>query len=479
MRRVHTAVLLGAACLLGGCVVGPNYKRPELTPPPLVRGQQGAAEQASLADLPWWDLFQDETLQGLIRAALSGNNDLRVAAARVEQARQFAAQARAGYLPQVGGEIGLSGGRNESLGSPANSEGKQRGTVAVLVSAAWEADVWGRIRRSNDLALARYLQTEQARRGVLLSVVSAVAASYFELLALDLQLEIAHRNVKAFGETLGLFEDRLRGGKASRLETARARAAMETTAATVPELERQIALQENTLCLLLGTAPGPIARNRKLLEQTVPPDVPAGLPSTLLERRPDVLVAESAVRSANAAVGIAAAAFFPKIGLTALLGRASTPLAYIVAGQANLWSAAAIATGPIYTGGALRAQKKAAIAYWEQTRIEYERTVLAAFRDASNALITREKLEAVRTRQQEVIRALREAIEVAQQRYSAGKSSYFEVLDAQQQLFPAETALARTERDRRLALVALYQALGGGWKLTDAEWNGPAGTAKP
>jgi multidrug efflux system outer membrane protein len=476
MRLSLLAVVLPAACLLSGCLVGPNYKRPDVPAPPSYRGQQGAADAASIADLPWWEVFRDETLRALVRAAIANNYDLRVAAARVEQARQAVVQAHSEYLPSVGYEAGLSGGKNESLGNVAPSGGRRQGTVAAGIAAAWEADVWGRIRRSNEYALARFLGTEQARRGVLLSVVSTVASAYFELLDLDLRLEIAHRNLRAFEETRNLFEERLRGGKASRLETARAEGAVAITAATIPDLERQIAIQENQIRILLGAAPAAIPRKGTLLEQNILPDVPAGLPSTLLKRRPDVLAAEAAVRAANAQIGIATAAYFPQIGLTALLGRASSPLDDFVSGKSNVWSVAATTAGPIYTGRSLRARKRQAIAFWEETRIEYEQTVLGAFRDVSNALIAREKLESVRALQFEAVKAYQEAVAVAQLRYSAGKSSYFEVLDAQQQLFPAENALALTERDRRLVIVQLYEALGGGWKLPEAAWPGPGPT---
>ncbi|MFN7995472.1 MAG: efflux transporter outer membrane subunit [Bryobacteraceae bacterium] len=472
MRRLLLSLLAGAALFLDGCVVGPNYKRPPANSPPLYRGQP-AEEQSSFADLPWWEVFRDETLRGLIQSAIANNHDLRVAVARVEQARQFTVQARAEYLPGVGYTVGASVGRNESLGSLAPSGGMRRGAVAVALGATWEADVWGRIRRSNEVALARYLQTEEARRGVILSLMSNVARAYFELLDLDLRLDIARRNVQAFEGTLNLFQERLDAGKASRLETARARAAVATTSSTIPELERQIAVQENEIQILLGSLPGPIVRHGTLLEQTIPPDVPAGLPSTLLERRPDILASESAVKAANAQIGIATAAFFPKIGLTALLGEASSPLDELTTGRATVWSLAGTALGPIYTGRSLRARQREAIAFWEETRIQYEQTALGAFRDVSNALVTRQKLEAERNRLADAVTAYQEAVDVAQQRYSAGKSSYFEVLDAQQQLFPAQVALALIERDRRVVLVQLYQALGGGWKLKDAEWTGP------
>jgi multidrug efflux system outer membrane protein len=473
MRRLYPSVVLAAGCFLGGCVVGPQYKRPAVTPPLVFRGQDGEAQQASIADLPWWELFKDEALHGLIKSAIANNNDLRVAVARVEQARQAAVQAHSEYLPTVGYQVAISGGKNESLGNPIAAGGRQQGTAAIGLAAAWEADVWGRIRRSNEFALARYLQTEHARRGVLLSLVSGLARAYFGLLELDLRLEIAHRNVAAFEDSLKLFQARLEAGTASRLETARARAAVEITAANIPELERRIAIQENEIRILLGSVPGPITRRGTLLQQTLPPDVPAGLPSSLLERRPDILEAESGVRAANAQIGIATAAFFPKIGLTAVLGQVSSPLEDFVSGRASVWGLAASAAGPIYTGRFLRSRKREAIAAWEESRIQYEQAVLGAFRDVSNALITREKLDAVRTHQMEAVKSYEEAVAVALQRYNAGKSGYLEVLDAQLLLFPAENALAQTELDRRLALVQLYQALGGGWNLADAGWSGP------
>jgi multidrug efflux system outer membrane protein len=444
-----------------------------VTAPAVSRGQ-ATAEAASLADLPWWEIFQDETLRGLVKTALVNNNDLRIAVKRVEQARQLTVQAHAEYMPNVGYEAGISGGKNESLGAPAPSGGLQRGTFAVGLAASWEADVWGRIRRLNEYALANYLASEQGRRGVLLSLVSSVAQAYFELLELDLRLEIAHRGVQAFEGSRKIFQERLEGGTASRLETARAEGALAATAATIPELERQIAIQENEIQLLLGASPGAIAHHGTLLEQTIPPQVPAGLPSELLERRPDVLQAELAVRAANAQIGIATAAFFPKIGLTTLLGRSSSPLEDFTSGRMNVWSVAANLAGPIYAGRGLRAQKRQAVAAWEQARIEYEQAALGAFRDVSNALITREKLEAVRDRQVEAVKAFQTAVEVSQQRYLAGKSGYFEVLEAQQQLVPAEDALAQTELERRLVIVQLYHALGGGWHLSDADWGGPA-----
>jgi outer membrane protein, multidrug efflux system len=468
--------VLGALALLSGCLVGPKYQRPAVSTPPSFRGQT-AAESASIADVPWWGVFRDETLQGLIRTAVANNRDLRVAAARVEQARQLAALAHSDLFPAVIYQGGVSEGRNESLGNPFVGSGAQQGSLMGLVQATWEVDLWGRIRRSNEYAVAVYLESEQGRRGVLLSLVGSVAQAYFELLDLDLRLDIAKRGVESFQGSLNIFQQRLDGGTASRLETSRARAAVAETAATIPDLERQIALKENEIGVLLGSLPGPIARKGSLLEQTLPPEVPAGVPSTLLERRPDVLQAELAVRAANARIGVATADFFPRIGLTALLGRISSPLEDLTSGRASAWSMAAGLGGPVWEGWGLRAQKRQAVAAWQEARSAYEQAALNAFRDVSNALVAREKLEAVRARQMEAVSAYQEAAEVSQQRYTAGKSSYFEVLEAQQELFPAENALARTELDRRLVIIQLYEALGGGWNLQNAQWGQPPASA--
>lgn len=471
-RRILFGAVLMTVALLSGCLVGPHYQRPAVSTPANFRGQD-AATSDSIADLPWWNLFADQTLQSLIHTAVVNNHDLRAAAARVEQARELAAESHAQYLPQIGYEAGLSEGKNESLGTAASSSGVSRGTVVGLLQASWEADVWGRIRRSNEYALAIYLGTEQGRRGVLLSLVSSVAQAYLELQESDLRLNIARANVASFQASLDIFQARLDGGTASRLETSRAQGALSSVAANIPDLERQIAIQENELRVLLGSTPGPIPRQGTLLEQTLPPAVPAGLPSSLLERRPDVLEAEMNVRAANAQIGIAAADFFPRIGLTALLGRGSTPLAALVLGETNIWSTAAVLTGPLYEGGALRARKREAVAFWEETRNQYEQVALGAFRDVSNALVTREKLELVREQEINAVNAYQDAVTVSIQRYGAGKSSYYEVLEAQQELYPAQNALAQTELDRRLAIVQLYQALGGGWKVPDAQWGGP------
>ena len=459
--------------LLVGCAVGPNYQRPKVNVPTEYRSAEGSGQQASVADLPWWEVFKDDRLKSLVQTALTNNYDLQIAVTRVEQSRQIAAQARAQYFPFLNYSAGASDGKNEFAGAIVPNGGQERGTFVAVATAAWEADVWGRLRRENESARAQYLATEEARRGVMLSLVSDVAQAYFELLELDLQLQIAKQTTDSFTQTLKLFTQRLEGGVASKLDTSRAAAALATAAASIPELERQIAIKENQISILLGDNPKPIPHTAQLLEQVVPPDIPVGLPSELLERRPDILTAEQQLRSANAQVGVAVANFFPRIGLTALFGRASSPLDSLSSGKDTVWSVAGNVAGPLYQGGALRAQKRQSVAFWEQAKLQYEQTAQVAFQDVSNALVSREKFEAIRDEEKQAVQAYQESVKVSFQRYVAGKASYFEVLDAQLQLYPAENALAFTELNRRTVIVQLYRALGGGWNLKDPDWIGP------
>jgi outer membrane protein, multidrug efflux system len=471
LRSPLLAIFLSATLLFSGCAVGPNYVRPKVNVPADFRGAEGAAQQASYADLPWWEIFKDEQLKSLIDTALANNYDLNIAVSRVEQSRQLLALAHSQYLPAVSYNVGASDGKNEFLGTVAPGSVSTKGAFLAAGSAAWEADIWGRIRRLNESARAQYLSTEEARRGVMLTLVSNVAQAYFQLLGLELQLQIAKETTASFTDTLKLFTQRYEGGVASKLDTSRAEAAQATSAANIPEFERQIALQENVISVLLGSNPHPIVHTAQLLEEIVPPDIPVGLPSALLERRPDVLSAEQQVRAANAQVGVAIANFFPQLGLTALLGQASTPLSQITAGSGNVWSIAGNLAGPIYTGGALTAQKRQAIAAWEQAKLQYEETALNAFTDVSNALISRQKFDAIRIEQARSVAAYQESVTVSLQRYTAGRASYYEVLEAQQQLYPQQSLLAQTELNRRLVVVQLYLALGGGWNLTDSDWQ--------
>ncbi len=470
--QVKTVVVVLLTTMLSGCLVGPNYKRAPVNAPVAFRGAEGAAQQASLADLPWWEVFRDDTLKNLVQTALTNNYDLKVAVTRIEQARQVAAQARAQFYPQLNYNGTLGGGKNEFAGGIAPNGGTTQSSFWAAVSASWELDVWGRIRRQTEAANAQYLSTEQGKRGVMLTLVSDVSQAYFELLGLQLQLQIAKETAFTFGETLKLFTERLEGGVASKLQTSAAAADQANAAAQIPQIELQIALKENQINVLLGQNPNGIATTAKLLDEIVPPEVPAGLPSALLERRPDILSAEQQVAAANAQVGVAIANFFPQIGLTTFLGRGSAPLTELASGQATTWSAAANLAGPIFRGGALKAQKLQAIAFWEETKLQYQQSALNAFQDVSNALISRTKYDEIRVDQQRAVANYQEAVRIAILRYNAGKASYYEVLQQQQLLYPAQNSLAITETNRRVVIVQLYKALGGGWNLTDPQWMG-------
>ena len=468
--------LLFTILFLAGCAVGPNYHRPAANAPEHFRGAPATAATNSLADLPWWEVFRDPTLQDLIRSALTNNYDLRIVVARVEQSRAIAAQARAGFFPQLGYQGQVGRGKNALAGSAFPNGGQTSDIFLVAGSASWEIDLWGRIRRLNEAGRAQFLASQEARRDVLITVISEVAQAYFQLLALDRQMAIANHTTNSFGESLRIFTERLQGGVVSRLETSRAEAALASTAATVPELEREIIFAENQINVLLGRNPGPVPRSQTLLEEQLPPEVPAGLPSSLLERRPDIRQAEQLLRSANAQVGVAVASFFPQLSLTALLGQVSPELSTFTAGSATAWSVAANLTGPLFQGGRLAAQYRQAQAAREESSLRYQVTVLNALQEVSNHLTSVEKLAAVRVQQARAVQANEVAVEVSLQRYVAGRAGYFELLEAQQQLFPAENSLVQTQYNQFLAIIQLYRALGGGWSAVEA--GPPAGAAK-
>ena len=481
IERLPILALVPLVLLLPACTVGPNYRRPTVNAPGVFRGAPAAARQESLADLPWWNIFKDETLTRLVRTSLANNYDSAAAVARVEQARQVAAEARSLYFPAIGYSSILSYGHNQFVNSPASNSPGAQGFFLGIARAAWEADVWGRIRRTNEAARAQFLATEEARRGVMLTLVSDVSQAYFELLGLRYSLEIARETTASYTATLKLFTERFQGGLGNELQTSRAAADEAAAAATIPDLERLIALKENQISLLLGRNPGPIETKLKLLQEALPPGVPAGLPSALLERRPDVLAAAQELRAANARIGVARAAYFPAIGLTTFFGKLSTPLADLTSGNTNAWSLAASVSGPIFQGGALKARRRQAVADWEQTRAQYMQTALSAFRDVSDALVSREKYDAMRSEAIRAVESNERAVRLAQMRYLEGLSSYNEVLEAQQRLYPARLSLAGTEINRRLVIVQLYKALGGGWNLTDAQWTAapPASAPSP
>ncbi len=459
--------LFALGLFVSACAVGPDYERPETTPPEVYRGELAPAEAESYADLAWWQVFEDEVLQSLIREALHANYDLEVAIHRVEQARTGVGVAQSAFYPGITGEGNFSRQRTpQQFGEDAMTFNTFFGGLAL----AWEIDIWGRIRRLSESAEARYLGSEEARRGVMLTLATTVAQSYLTLLELDRELEIANQTVASFQRTSDLFHQRFEGGIGTRLATARADAALAATQAAVPELERLIAIQENTISVLLGRNPGPIPRGVPLVERQVAPSVPAGLPSDLLERRPDIVQAERQMQSANALIGAAKADFFPRIGLTAFYGGQSEHLDDIAKGRFNVWNAVGSTVGPLFQGFRLWEQYKGTKAFYEETVASYEGTIVTAFAEVSNTLTTREKLAGVREARERSVTAYQEAVELSLMRYDAGLAGYYEVLDAQQQLFPAEIQLAQAQLGQLLAVVDLYRVLGGGWQVDDTDW---------
>jgi multidrug efflux system outer membrane protein len=469
----HTGPLL-AALIVGGCAIGPNFKTPEAGAPPAYRDQAGAGD-ASFADLAWWDVYKDPQLTALIKTALTNGYDVRIAAARVEQSRAVAAEVHGQLFPGVGYEANADRGRNALLGGPyTQGGGSTANGYDGYLAAAWEFDLWGRVRRLDEAARSQYLASEEARRGVLLSLTSDVAAAYYELLELDEELQIVRNATQSFGESLKLFNLQLAGGVVSKLETTSAEAAMAASAARIPELEMLISLKENQISVLVGRNPGPVVRGAKLWDQAPPPDVPAGLPSALLERRPDIREAEESAEAANANIGVTLGGFLPRIGLSAILGAVSPSLDNITSRGAGLWSVGAQATGPLFQGGGLRGQYDQAKAAWDEAKLRYQQTALNAFGDVASALVTRQRMAEVREQQAVAVRAYEDAVRLANQRYRAGRASYYEVLQEQQLLFPEQVTLAQARRDEYIAIVQLYRSLGGGWNLSDSEWTAAA-----
>jgi len=448
--------------VFASCSVGPNYHRPPVNAPTMYRSEE-MSTNAPRAELEWWRIYQDQTLQALIREALTNNFDLRIAVARVEQARAAAMQARSRLVPSVNYGGVVSRGRNDLFGETFPNKGVVASSVSATLNTFWEVDLWGRVRRLNESARAELLASEEGRRGVRLSLLSEVASAYFQLLELDEEMEIAGRTTNSFTESLNIFKQRMEGGTASGLESSRAEAALDDAAAAVPAIRQRIAFTENQLSILLGRNPGPIERPALFLTRITLPDVPAGLPSTLLEHRPDILESEQQLRSANALVGESVAEFFPTIGLTGFLGKVSPELSALTLGGANAWGVAAEGAGPLFEGGRLVGRYRQTKSERTEAALEYQRTVLNAFREVSDSLVAREQLAEMRSYEADEVNALETAVKLSTERYIAGKASYYEVLEAQQQLFPAQLNLARTQLAQLQATVDLYKALGGGW----------------
>src|SRR6201987_965647 len=455
------------AASIAGCVVGPEYRRPDAAPPKDFRSQGAAAGGGSLADLPWGQVFNDKALQGLITQALAGNYDLKVAVARIEEARAQVAVVRADLYPQVGYQA--SAAREKSFIPLPQLQGNvPYNSFLAAVNATWELDLFGRIRRSAEAATAGLYAQEDVRRGVMLALVSDVAANYFVLIELDRQLAIAEESATVYKQTLDLFSQRFEAGRDSKLGVVRAQAAYDSSNAAIAALNRAITQEENAICVLLGIYPRVIERGTQLPQQGMPA-TPVGLTSDLLQRRPDIMQAEQVMIGANAQIGVAIANYYPRIGLSALYGGQGVEVSDLFKSNFSIWSLAAGLTGPIFQGGRLKAGVQAQEAFWNESIAQYKQTITVAFRETSDALIAQQTLVAQRTALEGQVKATREAVDLAMQRYTGGRASYFEVLDAEQSLFPSEDALAQTQRDQLIAVVSLYKALGGGWNLKDED----------
>ena len=461
------ALAFVASLALTGCSVGPDYLRPKLALPEAWRGappKPEAAAPASLASLSWWELFQDEELRALLTAALEENKDLRVAVTRVAQARSRLGVTRADQLPQLDARGRYSHERTSEKGVFPLPPGQEENDLYALSSdASFEVDLWGRLRRANEAARAELLASEAARQTVLVTLVADVASTYLELRERDLELEITRRTAAARRQSLGIVRDRFESGLTSALDLRQAETDLASTEALIPDLEREVIQTENRLSILVGRFPGEIRRGSPLTGQTFPPEIPAGLPSALLQRRPDIRQAEESLVAANARIGVAKAAFFPEISLTGTYGVESVALSDLFTGAARVWQVGPRVTVPIFRGGRNRANLELAEAEQEEALLRYEQAVHQAFREAEDALVAHTKTRQAHIEQREAVRAARETLAVAESRYGSGLTTYLNVLDTQRTLLSAEIAESRALLAELASVVQLYRALGGGW----------------
>jgi multidrug efflux system outer membrane protein len=456
---------LALAATTASCTLGKNYARPDVRTPSTYRGASGQQSAASLADLQWFELFRDDTLVGLVKTALQENFELRIAAQRVLQARAAYGITRAGQWPTVDASADVIAARSSQVGAnrgiPAGTDTDVSYAQAGF-SLSWELDVWGRLRRLSEAGRAQYLATEEARRGVITTLVADVGQTYLALRALDLELEIAKRTRDLATDNLRLVEARRTSGVASGLDVRQAEQLLYTATGQIASIERESALAENALSLLLGHAPEDIPRGRPL-ESFQVPTVPAGLPSALLERRPDIREAEQQLIAANAQIGAAKADYFPRISLTGFFGAQSRQLSDLLSGPAVLASAGLGAAVPLFNAGRTRNNVKLAEAIHGEALVNYQRVIYSAFRDVSDGLASYTKTTEQRTEQERLVEALTASSQLATQRYQGGLDSYLPVLDAQRNLFQGELDLARLRQQELSSLVQLYRALGGGW----------------
>jgi len=458
--------------LLVGCAVGPDYKRPSIESPAVWRIE--VKDSQEMANTAWWHQFNDPVMNSLIEEALKHNTDLRIATARIEEYVGRYWVGRSGLFPQIGANAQAGRSRiSEEGATPLSTQTENPADFYQGVfNGSWEIDIWGKLRRATEASRADLLATREARQAVILSLVSAVANGYILLRDLDKQKEIAVQTAKVREDAYKLFKQRFEGGVISELELNQVKSEYEQALATIPQIEKQVAFQEHALSQLLGRNPGSIARG-KSIDELILPVAPAGLPSDLLEKRPDIRQAEQVLIAANARIGVARAQYFPTISLTGFFGWASADLSNLFTGSARVWSWAGNLTAPIFTGGAITGQVKAAEAIQQQALLSYRNAVQTAFREVEDALVDQKRTREQLAAQQRQVDALREYTRFARLRYENGFTSYLEVLDAERSLFSAELSYAQTQGGLFAALVNLYKATGGGWvveadKLTAA-----------
>jgi multidrug efflux system outer membrane protein len=467
MKRLLFFVVVSV--LTASCTLGPNYRRPAVGMPAAYRDTSAAAAQpgpGSLADVPWFDLFKDDTLVQLVRTALTQNFDLQMAAERVLQARERFHIVHADQFPVVVGSAGASRNRVSEIGARPLPPGfgPDVSDVQAGFGVAWELDVWGRLRRLNEAARAQYLATEEARRGVVITLIADVTDAYFALKTLDRQLAIAEGTKDVAVSGLRLTELRRDRGVATRLDVRQAEQLLYTATAQIASVQRDVAQTEDALSLLLGQAPGDVARGGGAVPTLdAAPLVPPGLPSSLLERRPDIRQAEQVLVAANAQIGVAKADYFPRIGLTGVLGVESRDLTELLTAPAHTWSVGAAAAAPIFNAGRTRANVRFSESVERELVVNYQRTIYRALREVSDALAGYHKTGEQRAQQEQLVAALRDAAQLSTDRYQGGLDSYLQVLDAQRSLFRSELDLASLQRQELTAVVELYRALGGGW----------------
>jgi multidrug efflux system outer membrane protein len=457
---------MAMALWLGGCMIGPDYRRPPVEPPAQFRGNS-VTDTQSIADLKWFEVFGDEQLQELIRVALAQNYDLRDAVARVEQARANLGITQADQYPNFGLGADVTSAQQSRRGEFTIPKGtdRQRSYGTVFLSLfSFEVDIWGRVRRATESARAQLLAEDWNRKAVITTLVSDVATAYFRLLELDMELAIARNTLGTREESLRLIRIQQKGGVATLLDVRQAEQLVYTAAQAIFNAEREIEQTENQISLLLGRNPSSIPRSRMLTEQRIAPEVPAGLPSTLIERRPDIQAAEQILVSANANLGVAKAAYFPRITLTGDLGSQSTSLSSLFSGSRRIWTFVPQLTQPIFTAGRIPSQVEFAEAQQRSALTQYEKAIQSGFRDVSDALVQVQRIREIRGQRELLVTALQDRKRLAYRRYQGGVDTMLNALNADQDLFEAELSLTEVRRDELLSVVQLYKALGGGWQ---------------